>query len=325
MPGQTNAHTRTTLLSKPSRPIRTACFSSAGTQREHNEDACALPAVGADEGRYGTLLVVADGVGGMAGGAAASKEAVQYLQALYYADTGPSSLAERLRRCVEAVNAINRLKLRQPGQEKSGLTTLVAALVYRDQVWVANVGDSRAYLIQAEDGRGLQLTEDHSRHNRGGMSGAAEAQDDSREQAGVINRAIGLEDQCQVDIYHYTWSPDDRLVLCSDGLSSLSPDDMAQLAFHRPVERAAKALVARAVELDGSDNCTAAVAAWDNVSPPPAAHASSPQAARERGRAGTPAWRGVLPPLLLGLSLGWLTALLVLAYWLDASGILDLF
>ena len=100
----------------------------AGPRRKQNEDASALPRPGDDEQRLGTLLVVADGVGGVEGGAAASREAVQYLQALYYAGTGPDHPPDRLRACIEAVNAINRVSRQTREAGQGCLTTLVAAV-----------------------------------------------------------------------------------------------------------------------------------------------------------------------------------------------------
>ena len=246
--------------------IKRACCSDPGKQRAHNEDACAFPPPGADETRLGTLLAIADGTGGLPGGGEASREAVQYVQALYYAaptpDNLPDRLPDRLRQSVAQVNALNRLAQRQPAAEQGHLTTLVAALIHTDQIWVANVGDSRAYLVKAAGRELVQLTEDHSGHVRNVKVGLVSAADLASRESGVITRAIGLQDDCQVDIYHYTWSPGDRLVLCSDGLSHLTPEEMVAAALDDLPEAAARALVARAVETDGSDNCTAVVAAW---------------------------------------------------------------
>ena len=242
--------------------IKRAWCTDPGKQRLQNEDACAFPPPGVDETRLGSLLAIADGTGGLPGGGEASREAVQFVQALYYTAPTPDNLPDRLRQSVEQVNALNRLVQRQPAAVQGHLTTLVAAVIHADQIWVANVGDSRAYLVKAAGRQLVQLTEDHSGHVRNVKVGLVSAADlDSRE-LGIITRAIGLQDDCQVDIYHYTWSPGDRLVLCSDGLSHLAPEEMVATALDDLPEEAAQALVARAVETDGSDNCTAVVAAW---------------------------------------------------------------
>ena len=325
------------------RMIRRACYSDPGKQSRLNEDACALPSLGVDEMRLGTLLAIADGTGGLPGGGQASQEAIHYLQALYYAAPSPDHLPDRLRQSVEEVNALNRLAQRQFGLEKGHLTTLVAAVIHKDQIWVANVGDSRAYLVQAASRQLHQLTEDHSGHVRNVKAGLVSEADQVSREAGVITRAIGLQDDCQVDIYHYTWNPGDRLVLCSDGLSGLTPELMISTTLENLPEKASQDLVARAIEADGSDNCTAVVAAWlppdpsefdpegDLIATLPAQPSPlTPQI--ESGSAhfcgGTPnPWLKLRPGarlFLLGVLLGWLSAgfLLIL---LGLSRVINIF
>lgn len=254
---------RETQPKKPAE-IQLACHSHPGRMRTRNEDACSLPPPGVDRMRWGTLLAVADGVGGMAGGQAASQQAVAQIQALYYAaydrPSGRDHPADRLRETVEGVNSLNRLAQRREGITQGHLTTLVALLIFQKDLWVANVGDSRAYLIQSRTRQRRQLTEDHSSHVR--LAKAGLVREDSPDARRTITRAIGLADQCQVDIYHYTWEPGDALILCSDGLASLSEPEMVQILIQQPPALAAQKLVEQAVHLDGSDNCTAVVACW---------------------------------------------------------------
>jgi protein phosphatase len=268
-----------------------------GLQRNQNEDACALPPAGADEANFGTLLVVADGVGSLAGGAEASWDAVHYLQALYYAETGPEHPGERLRECVEGVNILNRAAQQWSGQLGERLTTLVAAVIYNDDIWVANVGDSRAYLVQAETGQRRQLTEDHSL--------GADLDDDpewAADQAGAITQAIGMEEHCQVDIYRYQWQPGDRLILCSDGLASLSASLMAEFALQSPPQAAAERLVAQANKEDGSDNSTVVVIGRERAP----ISVSEPEEIEFQAARSRPGWRTILL-FVMGLILGWLT------------------
>ena len=242
--------------------IKRACYSDPGKLRKQNEDACALPSPGVDETRYGTLLAIADGTGGLPGGGEASQEAIHYIQALYYGAPNSNNLPERLSKTVEKVNALNRLTQRQLGAVIGHLTTLVAAVIQKDQIWIANVGDSRAYLVRAADRQLIQLTEDHSNHVRNVKVGLVSEANLASRDSGVITRAIGLQDDCQADIYHYTWTPGDRLVLCSDGLSHLPPEVMISTALDNQPEKAAHDLVMNAVESDGRDNCTVVIAAW---------------------------------------------------------------
>ena len=277
--------------------------SDRGLQRERNEDAFALPSAGAEEARLGTLLVVADGVGGLPGGAAASWDAVHYLQALYYAGAGPDHPGDRLRRCVEMVNLLNRAAQQRLGQIGERLTTLVAAVVYNDYIWIANVGDSRAYLVQA-NATWRQLTEDHS-VTRTDQAGDP---DQPRRRTGAITRAIGLEKRCQVDVYRYQWQPGDRLILCSDGLARLAIPAMAQTALHYPPQAAAEALIAQANKEDGSDNSTVVVASWEN--------SPAPEVAQEKVRFQPQQSRSIWKSLvifIMGLILGGVSTMV---YWL---------
>ena len=246
----------------PPPTFQLASHTDPGRVRTRNEDACSLPPPGADLRRRGTLLALADGVGGLSGGQAASQQAVTHLQALYYANAGQDHPGDRLREAFEGVNALNRLTQRRERLTNGHLTTLVSVLIQDEHVWVANVGDSRAYWIQFRAKQRRQLTEDHSSHVRLVKSGILTAQDDPGNTKHTITRAIGLSDQCQVDIYHYIWEPGDALVLCSDGLSALPDQEMVELTLTTPPSLAAKALVERAVQLDGSDNTTAVVARW---------------------------------------------------------------
>lgn len=244
------------------RSVIRGCYTDCGPQRDENEDACALPPAGADEERRGTALAAGDGVGGRAGGAAASRDAVNYLQAFFYAEGGSERHGARLQESVEAVNALNRFTQKRLGEVGTRLTTLVAAVVYRDRIWIANVGDSRAYLVRASNGEFRQLTEDHSQHNQRIKAGLGDDSDEQSERDGIITRAIGWDDDLQVDLYRCQWAPGDRLILCTDGLASLLPEVMAEIVLNHPPQEAAEALVLRANEEDGSDNSTAIVAAW---------------------------------------------------------------
>lgn len=245
----------------PSLPYRFAAHTDPGRVRKRNEDAYALPPRGADWRRWGILLTVADGVGGLYGGQAASQQAVHHLQALFYANTGPAHPGDRLREAFEGVNALNHLIQREEGLH-SHLTTLVALLVRGTEVWVANVGDSRAYLIQSATQQRRQLTEDHSSHVRQLKAGLLTSEDKAETSKRALTRAIGLAQKCQADLYHYTWDPGDSLVLCTDGLDGLPEEEMVKIVRTVAPPQVAQTLVERAVTLDGRDNATALIAHW---------------------------------------------------------------
>jgi protein phosphatase len=280
-----------------------AFSTDPGNVREMNEDACSLPPAWADPGALGTLLVVADGVGGVPGGAEASRDAVGYLQTHYYAPAGPQVPGDRLNQAVQAVNALNRSSpARSTDNER--LTTLVAAVIRGNELWIANVGDSRAYLCRAGAKRPRQLTQDHA-----GV------------QSHAITQAIGLVDDCQVDLYRYDWAPGDSLVLCSDGLAAVPGPELSRLALSLPAGEASAALVLLANDLDGSDNATAVVARLA-PRPPRVRRAAPTRAVRPEKRDTLPARPDheprSAPPrgrigwgIILGLLLGWITAALL--------------
>ncbi len=168
-----------------------------------------------------SLLVAADGVGGIPGGAVASRTAVDALaEALRAAGDEPPDAA--LRRASAAAN--DAVRARQQGDLARMSTTLVAALIHDATAWVANIGDSRAYLVA--DGGARQLTLDHSWVEEGIRSGEL-APDDPLVALNrhVITRAIGLDADAQIDVFGpIDVAPGSVLVLCTDGLHGVLDD-----------------------------------------------------------------------------------------------------
>jgi len=141
---------------------------------------------------------------------------------------------------------------RRPG------TTLVAAAVRDDLLFVANVGDSRAYL--ARDGAAFQLTRDHSlvaAQVAAGLLTPAEAQASGRRN--LITRALGPADASEPDVFSLALQPEDRVILCSDGVhGQLTPADFAALTTGEP-QAASRALVDLALRRGATDNVSAVV------------------------------------------------------------------
>ena len=176
----------------------------------------------AEELRGGhSLLVVADGVGGLPGGEVASPTAVDTLaEALRTAgDEAPDAA---LRRAFAAAN--DAVRAGQQGGLARMSTTLVAAVVREGTAWVANIGDSRAYLVA--NGEAQQLTLDHSWVEEGIRSGEL-APDDPLVALNrhVITRAIGLDADAAVDVFGpFDLLPGSVLLLCTDGLHGVLDD-----------------------------------------------------------------------------------------------------
>jgi len=234
--------------------------SDPGRVRDHNEDYLGYrqpedPALCAEAGR---LYAVADGVGGAQAGEVASRLTIQTLLAVYYHSTQETP-AGRLR---EAFAAANRAVYEQASQQASNYrmsTTLVAAAIRGQELTVANVGDSRAYLIR--DGQMRQISRDHSVVAQLVAKGVlTPEQAENHPQRHVISRGIGTYPDVQVDIFTETFLPGDRLLLCSDGLTEhLADADILAALQEEDPEAGVQRLVDQANERGGSDNITVLV------------------------------------------------------------------
>lgn len=222
--------------------------TDVGYVRDHNEDSLII---------IPPLFAVADGMGGHEAGEVASEITVNTL-----AELVPNHLdAEGLTAAVEAAN-YNVLKAPRQGVGRNGMgTTLTAAMLEGERLLIAQVGDSRAYLLHK--GSLQQITRDHSL-----MADLIEAGQITPEEAryhpnrSVITRAIGSDIHMRPDIYELNVSAGDRVLLCSDGLSSMvSNHAIEAIMRHQPdPQRCADELVAAALENGGADNVTVIVA-----------------------------------------------------------------
>jgi protein phosphatase len=238
--------------------------SDVGLKREENEDAFL---VDDDLG----LFVVADGMGGHAGGGTASRLAVETIQrylrdvreeepaAFDAAPLETSAMGPRLREAVEtACRIIFRTAQADPSLTGMG-TTVTAALVRGHAVFLAHVGDSRCYLVR--DGRILQVSEDHSLVNEQVKAGAITA-DEARTSRfrNIITRSVGYEEDVAVDLFGLDARSGDHLVLCCDGLTNLVEDaEILELVGAVPLVHVPDRLIALANERGGDDNITVVV------------------------------------------------------------------
>lgn len=221
--------------------------TDVGYVREHNEDSLLVSP---------PLFVVCDGMGGHEAGEVASEIAIGTLAARAPHITSASALGQ----AVEEAN-LQIIQAANDGHGKPGMgTTCTAAIVEGERVSIAQVGDSRAYLLH--QGRLQQLTRDHSV-----VADLVEAGEITDEEArthkwrSYITRALGLDPYVRPDLYEITASAGDRLMLCSDGLYSMVNDStiattMAKVA---DAQHCADALVDAALAGGGSDNVTVVV------------------------------------------------------------------
>jgi serine/threonine protein phosphatase PrpC len=243
-----------------------AQLTDVGRKREHNEDnmAYVIPKDALVMARKGALFIVADGMGGHAAGEVASEIAVDTVSNTYYQDDNddvPTSLLFSIRRANAAIHqraAENMLR--------SGMgTTCVAAVLRGNVAYVANVGDSRAYLVRGT--RMRQVSQDHSwvaEQVRAGL--LTEEQARTHAQRNVITRSLGTQTEVEIDIFREVLEEGDTLLLCSDGLSGFVMDEELQHSVEQFVpQESVYHLVERANENGGGDNITAIVARVQEV------------------------------------------------------------
>ena len=221
--------------------------TDVGCVRDHNEDSLLVAP---------PLFAVADGMGGHAAGEVASEIAITVL-----GEKAPHTPdAAALGRAVEDANRAVILAANEKRGRAGMGTTITAAILQKDRLVIAQVGDSRAYLLH--QGRLQQLTRDHSL-----MADMIEAGRLTPEEArthpnrSVITRALGSDPRMVPDLYEITVETGDRLLLCSDGLSSMVEDSAIEstLARTRDPQRCASMLVNEAIAAGGYDNVTVVV------------------------------------------------------------------
>jgi PPM family protein phosphatase len=236
--------------------------SDLGRQRQGNEDNFFVRA---------PLFVVADGMGGAQAGEVASEIAVRSFDE----DLPNGSRAEALVRVIEEANKRIHDRARSDESLHGMGTTTTAAYVDDDEVVIAHVGDSRAYLLRG--GELIRLTKDHSLVGelvaRGKLT---EEQAEQHPQRSVITRALGPEAEVQVDIDIFPAKAGDLFLLCSDGLTSMVHEPELRPFFEQAesLEELGKRLIDAANAAGGRDNITVILFRLEEVGSPAAAGAA---------------------------------------------------
>lgn len=251
-----------------------AARSDVGVSRSVNEDTGYGGEFSTADGTFGTLLLVADGMGGHSSGDVASRLASDTLKqelTLALAAGIPADDAawhELLRAAITAANQ-RVYQHSRPGKGERGMgTTLTAAVVTGRRVHIGHVGDSRAYLINPVGVAGegityLQLTADHSLVARLVDIGQLTAeQARTHPQRHMIYRSLGTDPTVEVDTVSHALAPGDILLLCSDGLNThLEDAEIAQIALDEPSPaRTCERMIDLANQRGGKDNITVIVA-----------------------------------------------------------------
>jgi len=218
-----------------------------GRTRAKNEDASLVD----DEH---TLFAVADGMGGHRGGEVASHTAIEALRAAF---AGGAAIDVAITRANDAV-----LARAADNDDLAGMGTTMTAVTVTagNHLLIGHVGDSRAYLLRRNEM--VRVTEDHSLVEELVREGRlTPEQAEAHPQRAIVTRALGVDADVEVDTYEISVDPGDRVLICSDGLTTMVRErDIERFArSERDPQRAADLLVAAANEAGGEDNITVIV------------------------------------------------------------------
>lgn len=234
--------------------MRSFSKTDVGVKRTMNQDSlyCSDNAVGS----FQNLFIVADGMGGHKAGDYASRLCIESMVSMIRSSGSktPVTLFE------EAITYANRTVYQAALEDKEfeGMgTTMVACTLQGDTLYVANIGDSRLYLLRKEL---QQITTDHSLvEEMVKIGNITESEARVHPQKNIITRALGIDEMVQADYFELQIQPEDVILLCSDGLTNMVEDDDIEYILHhnQSLEEAGNALIEKANANGGSDNITA--------------------------------------------------------------------
>jgi len=250
--------------------VTSAGLTDVGRKRTSNEDSFAIS-------EQHNLFVVADGMGGHAAGEVASRLAVEsierhisgsdprkeptYPASFRFPRDQEATLAIPARRVLNAIRLANQEIVRSVRKNRShrGMgTTVVIAYLHGPRAFIGSVGDSRAYLVR--DGALLQLTSDHTFVNEQVRAGTLTPQEARKHPArNILTRAVGSQEDVEADILEQELKAGDRLLLCSDGLTTMVEDAQILETLRARTDDPAvscRALVDLANAKGGDDNVT---------------------------------------------------------------------
>ena len=268
----------------PSAPVRVSLFAKTdlGKTRDHNEDCFIVADLSTKEtsllphvrdhvvGPKGSLMMVADGMGGAAAGEVASDMATRvvydHLITTWAEDeeSTPQRFAYRLKEAVEEANQKIHGYAKEHPEVKGMGTTTTAVGVLANHLYLTQVGDSRAYLVR--QGAAIQLTKDQSLMQRLVDAGElTEEEAEKSERRNIILQALGPDPRVRVDLTHQEIRRGDAVVLCSDGLSGqVKKEEIARVVSEaRDLSAACGTLIDLANQRGGPDNITVIIARFD--------------------------------------------------------------
>ena len=267
-----------------SAPVRVSVFGKTdlGLTRDHNEDTFLVADLSAgnaslhpdvrthEVGPRGSLFMVADGMGGAAAGELASAMAAQviyqHLATVWAADPEVTAarFAFRMKEAVELANQRIYGYAREHPDVRGMGTTVTAAGVLGDELYLTQIGDSRGYLVRT--GEAFQLTRDQSLTQRLVDAGElTEEEAEHSERLNIILQALGPDPRVKVDLSRQRLRRGDTLILCSDGLSGVvRREEVGQMVQSSPdLPTLCSALIDLANERGGPDNVTVVAVRFD--------------------------------------------------------------
>lgn len=236
--------------------MQSSGITDTGSKRRNNQDSIFF----SDEpvGSLPNLYIVADGMGGHRAGDKASRMAIDITVEFIKKSTIENPIAILKRAMIFANNEIYKSANKDPDLVGMG-TTMVAAVALEEKLYVANVGDSRLYVVNNDI---RQITMDHSLVEEMIRSGELERKKGrNHPEKNIITKAMGSRDEVVPDFFEIDMEPDDKYVLCSDGLSNMVEDDEIRdiVVDYHDIKDATRALVDRANYYGGSDNISVVI------------------------------------------------------------------
>ena len=232
--------------------MKSFAITDVGKRRELNEDY-----IYTSEkmiGNLSNLFIVADGMGGHNAGDYASKHTVEKVVETVEELKNEWDIEEIIQEAIYRANACIYEKSREDMSLRGMGTTLVVAAIKNQEVTVANIGDSRMYVVNRDI---TQITKDHSLvEEMVTMGGLDKEAARNHPDKNIITRAIGVKEFVLADFFEVKLEKEDKILLCTDGLTNMLKDDEIHhiIQSNEDVEAAARALIAAANENGGRDN-----------------------------------------------------------------------
>ncbi len=236
--------------------LKTFSITDIGLKRKINQDYVFSSEM--QVGKLPNLFIVADGMGGHKAGDYASREATKIIVESIE-NSQESSPVKLIRTAIELANK-SLLEKAKESEDYTGMgTTMVVATITEECLYVANVGDSRLYIINDEI---TQITKDHSLvEEMVRLGGIDEEAAKYHPKKNVITRAVGGAEEIEIDFFEIKLMPGDVILMCSDGLTNMLDDEEIKLIIEkqRDVIEKAEELVNAANQNGGRDNITVTI------------------------------------------------------------------